>query len=367
MTTVSPARTNNFDSIRLVLAVLVILSHAFPLGRGSNATEPLFALTHGQTTIGELSVWGFFVISGFLITQSWIRSPSPISYLKRRAGRIYPGFIVLSLLSALVIVPIASSARIYPQLSVANIANVLRLQEFQTPPVFSKNVTHAMNGSLWSIPYEFWCYLGVLFLGMSRLLHRRCFVIVVFFLVIALHVFMEISGWNPGGKIFAQIFGYPRFWPIVLPFFLAGMLFQLFGGRTLIRSSLIPVALIILVASYFIPHGVAIAMPICGSYLLLALAYLAALHPLNLGRYGDFSYGVYLYAFPIEQLVVMAAGGHMSPLVLFALATPITLLIGSLSWFLVERHFLSKSSQLKHEGKDLPADLRNQARSPLNG
>src|ERR1700743_1286518 len=96
---------NNFDSLRLIFAVLVILSHSFPLGRGSNDTEPLSVITNGALTLGDLSVWGFFVISGFLITQSWLRSSSTGKYLKRRVARIYPGFIVMSLVSALLIVP----------------------------------------------------------------------------------------------------------------------------------------------------------------------------------------------------------------------------------------------------------------------
>jgi peptidoglycan/LPS O-acetylase OafA/YrhL len=79
-----------------------------------------------------------------------------------------------------------------------------------------------------------------------------------------------------------------------------------------------------------------------------SLAYFPALHPINLGRYGDFSYGVYLYAFPIEQLIVMTAGGHMATLRLSALATPISVIVGALSWFLVERPFVT-SATLKHE------------------
>jgi len=82
----------------------------------------------------------------------------------------------------------------------------------------------------------------------------------------------------------------------------------------------------------------------------MALAYLPSLHPLNLGRYGDFSYGTYLYAMPIQQLLVMRAHGQISPWLLFAEAAPLTILVGALSWFLVERHFLQRSSQLKHEG-----------------
>ena len=78
---------NSFDTLRLFFAVLVIFSHSFALGRGSDDTEPLFVLTHGQITSGNVSVWAFFVISGFLIAQSWTRSPNPLKFLKRRIAR----------------------------------------------------------------------------------------------------------------------------------------------------------------------------------------------------------------------------------------------------------------------------------------
>ena len=314
MTIADGNRVNNFDTLRLTLAVLVIFSHAFSLARGSNATEPLFSLTHGQTTLGEVSVWGFFAISGFLITQSWLRTPSPSKFLKRRVGRIYPGFLVLSLISAFVIIPVASDSHAFPNLSFIDITDTLRLQQFQSPPVFSQNPGTTLNGSLWSIPYEFWCYLGVLCLGICGILTKRNFLVLVFICTIAAHVYLQVTGWIPGGGLLGKIVGSPLGWTIVLPYFLAGMLFNLFGGRILIRTSRMLLALTLLVASYFVPHGVAIAMPICGSYLLLGLAYLPALNRLNLGRYGDFSYGVYLYAFPIEQLLIMNAGGAHNPL-----------------------------------------------------
>jgi peptidoglycan/LPS O-acetylase OafA/YrhL len=357
MSSPSPGRTNNFDSLRLFFAVLVIFSHSYPLGRGSNATEPLHLLTRGEITLGNLSVWSFFAISGFLITQSWVRSPSPIKFLKKRAARIYPGFIVAALLMALFVVPIAADPHVYVPVSLQSfLLHTLRLDLFDYSPIFMHNVLPGiLNGSLWSIPFEFWCYIGVLLLGLTGMFRRRYFIVAVFLGVIAFRLYLAITGGMPGGKILGQIFGFPLFWAMVLPFFLAGMLFHLYGGRNLLRTPLVLLAGTLIVASGFLPHGLLVTLPICWTYILMWLAYLPALHPLNLGRYGDFSYGVYLYAFSIEQLIVMGSGGHMTPLKLFALATPASLAVGALSWFLVERHFLSQRTQLKHEGKDAVA------------
>jgi peptidoglycan/LPS O-acetylase OafA/YrhL len=346
------SHSNNFDSLRLIFAVLVILSHSFPLTRGSNATEPLSRLTGGQITFGNISVWAFFVISGFLITQSWLRSPHVVKYLKRRVGRIYPGFAVAGLVTAIFIVPAAADRATYAPVSLASyIGSTLRLLSFDYPPLFTANpMPNALNGSLWSVPYEFWCYLGVLALGLTGLLRRRWVVVSIFLAAIGCHLWMDITGWARGLGVISRIFGYPPFWAAVLPFYLAGTLFQLYGGKTLLRRPWIVASAVALIASNFVPHGLVVTLPTCGAYLLMALAYLPLLHPLNLGRFGDFSYGVYLYAFPIQQLLVQRAHGQIAPLTLFAEAAPLTLIAGALSWFLVERHFLPRSSVLKHEG-----------------
>ncbi len=358
------SRANNFDSLRLIFAVLVILSHSFPLTQTYNTHEPLSVLTHGQVTFGNISVWAFFVISGFLITQSWQRSPRIIKFLKRRIARIYPGYAVAALLTALIVVPIAADPASYVPVSLQSfVLSTLRLQIFDTTPVFIHSpLPFTLNGSLWSVPYEFWCYLGVLALGLTGLLRRRWLIVALFFMVLALHLYMDIKGWTPSGAMLGQIFGYPPFWATVLPFYLAGTIFQIFGGDKLLRRPFIILAAVALIASNFIPEGLVVTMPICGAYLLMALAYLPSLHPLNLGRFGDFSYGTYLYAFPIQQLLVLRVHGHISPWLLFAEATPLTLIAGALSWHLIERHFLKPSSQLKHEGL-LPSPTES---SPAN-
>jgi len=343
---------NNFDSMRLVLAILVIFSHAFPIARGSNATEPLFALTGGQTTIGDLSVWGFFVIGGNLIAQSWLRSSNPWSYLKHRVARIYPGFIVLSCLSVLIVVPLLGPRDELWRIGVGRfLTDTMRLLPVPTPSIFRHNPTpNVLNGSLWSIHYEFWCYFFILISGMCGFLRYRAFLVALLFEFIAWSVYLRITGWRPGGKLLGEVFGYPALWATVLPFFLAGALFHLYGGAKLVRKRYAVAALAVVILSYFVPYGPQVALPTVGAYALLALAYAPRLNFLRLGRYGDFSFGVYLYAFPIEQILEMKAHGNLTPWDLFVLAVPITLGMGALSWFGVEKRFLSRAAQLKHEG-----------------
>jgi len=351
-------KNNNFDSLRLIFAVLVIFSHSYPLLRGSNATEPLSMLTHGQVNFGNISVWAFFAISGFLITQSWQRSPRILKFLKRRICRIYPAFMVTAILSAIIVVPMAAErATYYRTPPVGFMLDTLRLRVFDSAPVFVHNpFPMSLNGSLWSVQYEFWCYLGIAALGLMGLLRRRTVIVVIFALTMGVHLIMDVTGWAPAGNMLGQIFGYPPIWFTVLPFYLAGALFYLYGGQSILNKRWAMAAAIALVTSNYIPHGFVITAPICGSYLLMALAYWPALHPFNLGRYGDFSYGIYLYAFPVQQLLVQHVPGQTTPVRLFLEAAPISILLGALSWFLVERNFLGRRSQVKYEGVILPPD-----------
>src|SRR5205085_4562125 len=102
----SAGRANNFDALRFALAALVILSHSFPLLQRDNRHEPLAVATGGQITGGEVAVGGFFILSGFLIAQSWDNSRGLGDYLRKRAARIYPGFLAAALVCALIAGPL---------------------------------------------------------------------------------------------------------------------------------------------------------------------------------------------------------------------------------------------------------------------
>src|ERR1700723_1053671 len=126
-------KENNFDFLRLALAVLVIFSHSFPLGAGSEMHEPLRVLTHGQMTFGAFAVDLFFVMSGFLIAGSAERSRSLRLFLKKRVERIYPAFLVCTVLMVLVVLPLSGGVLAEAGWSTRLMdftTQTLRLQEF---------------------------------------------------------------------------------------------------------------------------------------------------------------------------------------------------------------------------------------------
>jgi peptidoglycan/LPS O-acetylase OafA/YrhL len=198
-------RENNFDSIRMALAVLVIFSHSYPLGTGSEMREPLVLLTHKQVTAGHMAVDLFFIISGFLITASYERSKTTWSYMKKRICRIYPGFIVAMLWCAFVALP-AGGGRLYASSTASRafdfVTQTIQLRDFHYTGVFPNNPTPGvLNGSMWSIPYEFWCYIGVVVLGVSGVLRSNRFLLALFATSIVICILFEVYQWTPGGKI----------------------------------------------------------------------------------------------------------------------------------------------------------------------
>ncbi len=354
--TISQQKRNSFDSLRLIFAVLVIFSHSFPLTHGTNAREPLARLAApamvagDEITLGAVAVWAFFTISGFLITKSWQRSSSPWSYMEKRFRRIYPGFLGAVSFCAL-LQGVFSAVRPRELPGWWNfLSHAMQLQMFDTKAIFTTNpLPNVINGSLWSIPFEFWCYLGVLFLGLARMLKGCRWVVLLFLTVVACHAWIDYRHWLPGGMLLGRIFGFPLSWVRVLPFFLGGMFLALAEERVELRPSFAVVSSLLLVVATPFAYVPLIVYPIFGSYLLLYVALSPRTLYLNLGRWGDFSYGTYLYAFPIQQLIVHASNRPVTPLQLFFLATPLSIGAGIVSWFLIERRFLSRQSEKRRE------------------
>lgn len=263
---------NNFDFLRWALAVLVILSHSFALLSGSDETEPLMRWTGSQLTFGGLAVNWFFVISGFLITHSWLRCKSLPRFLRKRACRILPGFVLAMLFCGLVVAPLASenAADAFTRSQIAALLRgILTLRGYEYARAFSANpYPGAINGSLWSISYECWCYLGVAALGLAGLLRRRRSILVLFLASIVISVLFLVLHLRPGGKWLGVILGSPRLWARLLPYYLSGVVFYLLKEYIPWSCWQAWVSATVLLAGCVFPNGLAVALPTAGTYLL---------------------------------------------------------------------------------------------------
>lgn len=339
---------NNFDFCRFWLSVLVIFSHSYALAEGDERHEPLGILASDQIGSGRLAVCCFFAISGFLITHSWLRSSSTTNYLMKRVLRIYPGFIVAVLIGFFVVAPLASDHFEIPKRDLAMLPFKSALL-IRTEPAgaFPRNpCPDAINGSLWTIPYEFKCYLGLMVLGLLGMLttgRRLTLVLLLTFVVGNLvYPFVKIPALDRGA--FAAIIGSASQWVELLAYFLAGTTFYLYRDAIQFSPGLTVATVMAVGAAAILPPIGKLVFPLGITYLLFWFSFHAPFHFDHWARYGDFSYGIYLYAYPIQQLLVQRIPG-ISPMTLFMLATPLSVIAGALSWHLIEKRFLKFKKQ----------------------
>ena len=335
-------RQNNFDALRLLAAILVIFSHSFLIAEGTQSREWLIRLTGNQCIMGLTGVFVFFAISGFLVTQSFEQTPNRLHFLTKRALRIFPGLLVATLLSALVLGPLVTNLPLGAYLSRAEpyqyvVGNTLLDQTVHELPgvrFVDNPVGLEINGSLWTLRLEFVMYMMVLALGMLRLLTVRTALLLLAFGMACLRFDMldEFEKW---GWFFQVLSG----WGWLVGFFAAGMVLyklrhtHIFDGRVALLA-LAGLALSIPLRQFIL------LFPVFGCYLALWLALNPRLPVIPAARFGDLSYGLYIYGWPVEEAVMWLSGGRAAWWQVFLVALPAASALAFLSWHLVERPML---------------------------
>lgn len=347
-------RRNNFDFLRFFLSCLVLYAHCYGLLK-SKSIELLPYLTNAKIDSGGLAVSCFFIISGFLVSYSWSRSQCLTDFIARRILRIYPGWIVSLTLCFLVVAPLGGMPlEAYYNLGLLKFFGplVLHWQE-ALPNVFASNpLPGNINGSLWTLPFEVVCYLFIIFLGLTGLFRYRIGIFALFVAVLLISGWSAYSG-KPHYRWFSY-FGSPN--PIIslLPCFMAGMTFFCYREKIPRSRSLCALLLFILGLSIHFDIGFTFISPAAFTYLLFYFASSCSMKLHHFARFGDFSFGMYLYSFPIQQLFIHFLPGRLSPLTLFLSAFPIAFCCAVLSWHLVEKPALGlKSYRSKFKQKSL--------------
>lgn len=324
-------RHNNFGTLRLAFASLVIASHTPEMLDGNRSRE-LVNMLFGTMTFGSLAVSGFFLISGFLITRSMAEGRSLLSFSARRIGRIVPGFMVAFWLSLLVMGPFVTPEPVFTShVLLSNIVLAAKLDMPWAPGVFPSNHYHALNGAMWTIAWEFLCYIGIAILGTIGLLKAR-FRWLILAGVVAMMIVHAVwtaipTIWNTEGDLrnlvrFSAVFG-------------AGAAFYLFRDKVKYTHRGAALAAVALFGLMFLKPLAEPALAIFGGYLIFWFAF--AVKQLRLSRVrNDLSYGIYLYGWPVGQLLIWAWPQGNPWLLGFATLVGAAVL-GFLSWKLVEQ------------------------------
>jgi peptidoglycan/LPS O-acetylase OafA/YrhL len=322
-------RHNNFDLLRLAAAVSVIFSHAFLLAENSQDHDPLMILTGGQTILGVVGVFVFFTISGFLITQSFDNTPSPLVFLAKRALRIFPGLILCLAVCTFVIGPLVTSLPLADYFTRREtylflLHNAVLDTDYNRLPgvvFWTGNIGGIVNGPLWSLPCECLMYLMLFALGVCRLLTLRMGLLL-------LATGIACIWFDTAGNTFGS-----AAW--LLGYFAAGICLYRVRGTGFIAGHWAVVAALGLALS-IAARLFLIGFALFGSYLVIYLALDRKLPPLRAARFGDLSYGLYIYGWPIEQCVVYFGGGALAWWQVFLISLAVAVPTAFLSWHGIE-------------------------------
>ena len=315
--------------MRLFAASLVVYSHSFVL-LGQPDPGMLWQ------TPGAIGVYVFFAISGYLIAQSWDSDPHLGRFLTRRALRILPGLAVCILISVVLLGPALTQLPISDYFRHDQtwhyLRNIALNVSYHLPGVFGTNpFPHAVNGSLWSLPVEFSLYLLVAIVGISASANRWVWLLIFTLVAAACHFYVYQ---NPG---LVAVYGMDTSQLAISGiYFVAGACFHKFRVARFFSVSSVVLALVVLQALMAWPATDRTASWILLPWITLGfgLAFSGLLN--KLVRFGDFSYGVYIYAFPVQQTIVHLYPNIDQPTFLVA-SFAAAYLCAALSWNLIEK------------------------------
>ena len=330
-----PHKDNKFDFVRVAAASGVLISHQFSL---TGRPEPIML----GVSLGGFCVLVFFAISGYLVAGSWGHDPNAWRFTARRLLRIWPGLIVVCLLVALVLGPAVS--QLGPRAYFASPAtwdylSQLSLWQFKSylPGAFVGNpIPESANGSLWTIPIEIRCYLALMVVGLLGLLRRTWLLPLAFVAFSIWFFFLFKTGYDQPIRLHLQM---------AVVFFCGATLYQLRAAWLSYRRWVWLGGLAAILSLWFggMPE-IAYTLGVPLVVVLFATGSLPVLR--RTGRFGDISYGLYIYAYPVQQTVVWLSDNRLPFGVGLALAAVITVVLAWLSWTLVEKPALRLKNRL---------------------
>lgn len=353
---------NNFDLLRILAAYLVLISHAYPVF----GKEPEFySAFFGYETGGGLAVSIFFFISGYLLAGSLSKRGDVIHFFVSRALRILPALVVTVLLCALVIGPLVTTTTLSKYFSSAETWDYLRNVfmfpiRFTLPGVFAENpVKGSVNGSLWTLPIEVTCYILIFVLSKFKLL-RPTPSLVLASVFISVAIFGQgWLGWswtNLGPQMLPSVFAFNLSW--YAAYFFCGAAFQQNRHRIPVRVELFACCILLLLASARSPAGEVLQI-LTVPYLIYCFAYTRFPLPILTKPQHDISYGVYVFAFPIQQSVYYFTSAYLGFWMMLMLTLAIVTLIGFASWKWIESPALRLKATLNNTKQHIAVEQKD--------
>jgi peptidoglycan/LPS O-acetylase OafA/YrhL len=320
---------NNFDFLRLAASTMVLTSHQFIL----NGMEEPLIFGH---TLGYFAVFIFFIISGYWVTKSYKEESIFFRFIVKRLLRLIPGLTFCVLICFFIIGPIGFSGDIKNYFETKEywkfLRNIFFISKSELQGIFEKNpYPNTLNGSLWTLSIEFKWYLILAILGYFRIINKKIVFLIILFSII---YWIYINYFNYEHKNFKVFFYLGNF-------FLTGvLLFLIELNLFILIISLLFSIFLLLFKFYYL--GLLVGLPPLIIYVgLQSFKYLS-----KISRIGDLSYGVYLFAFPIQQTIFYFFGLILNFYISFLLVIVLTYSVAYFSWHFIELPFLRLKKKL---------------------
>lgn len=336
------AHKNNFDFLRLIAALMVLFAHQFALlGRQAPAVG-------GRFEPGAIAMYTFFSISGYLVAQSWMSDPHVWRFMARRALRIWPALLLTTVVCAFVLGPVVTTlpaSAFFASPDTYKYLSWLRLRSsFDLPGVFANlPFPRAVNGSLWSIPLEVHWYLILLLLALVGLMRYRWLIVAITFCFAVYHFGIYHAETNK-----------PQWTNEYGLYFCTGaclyLLRDLWVDRRLLIAASASTFSIVLAS---IGHQ-SIAAWVAWPVIIVALGTSSTPVLRRFGRFGDLSYGAYVFAFPVQQTLVWATSAKWSVVQCLSIVIPVTLALAFVSWHFVEKPALRLKPRSRQQAPASP-------------
>ena len=342
-------KNNSFDILRLILAFIVITGHNISLFKNQFPTwlETVAYADQDKLSMGSYAVFGFFVLSGILITRSAINSSSIWSYLKKRFWRIYPAYWMCTFLIAFLFSPILFI------LNGGTIAEFIKIYLSGSFKYFFFNITaylavldinglyekildwEGANGALWTLAYETRAYILIAVLMLFGVV-KKLWVYIALFVVFTIAYIVAV--YQPDLFLNGNINKLHNF--SMISYFLLGSIILFFIDKIAIDWKLFCIACVGLLCSMYFSL-VPILAPISTAYIVL---FLGAKIPFKdfAKKYGDISYGAYLFGYPIQAFLITLGFTKFGFIVFQILSLVLATIIGYVSYNYFEKRFLSK-------------------------
>ena len=322
------SRNNNFDILRFLAALQVLILHGVLLF--GNANQHWFVSLNGVAV--------FFVISGFLVTRSWCDNPNIFSFLKKRILRIFPALIAVVLFTALILGPIVTTLPLKEYFTDSAFFNYFKnifLYEIYhlLPGVFQNNpLNESVNASLWTLPLEFFMYCLIAIFGITKILNKKYFHFI--FVLFTMALFYVVT------RIYIIKWTYIQFVDLLSLFFVSSG-FYIYRKKIILSFPLFLICLAIFLFGMIVSYKTDLVFEyfrlLSFPYIIIYIAYCKIPYINNFGKYGDFSYGIYLWAYPVSQTLIYFWQDKFNIFTYIVSVFFITLFIAILSFKFIEK------------------------------